>query len=264
MPTKSQTKPNSDIPASDAGIPATHPKMDVLKDMLGAGVHIGHRTSNWCPKMASFIHGVKGTVHVFNLERTLEKLEEAERFIEEIVAEGGVVLFVGTKPSAREIVKSAAIRCGMPYVTVRWLGGTLTNFKTLSERIKYFKDLEAKKASGELEKYPKKEQVLFNRELAELEEKFGGTKNLAGLPQVIFVVDIVAEETAVREARRMHISTVAIVDTNADPTTVTHPIPANDDAMSSISYLVNRVADSIAKTRTARAAKKLEEESKEE
>lgn len=258
-----KVRTNDAIPA-EAGIPVIHPKMDVLRDMLAAGVHIGHRTSNWCPKMAPFIHGVKGTVHVFNLERTLEKLEEAETFVSEIAGEGGVVLFVGTKPSAKDIVKNAAVRCGMPYVCVRWLGGTLTNFKTLSERIKYFKDLEAKKASGELEKYPKKEQVLFNRELLELEEKFGGTKNLVTLPQALFVVDILAEETAVREARRMHIPTVAVVDTNADPTAVTHPIPANDDALSAIAYVANRIADAIQKARAARAVKKLSEESTEE
>ncbi len=246
MSTNQQTKAEDVIPA-EAGIPVTHPKLPVLLEMLKAGVHFGHRTSRWSPKMHSYIHGSKGSVHVINLESTLEKLEEAEALVEHLAHDGKMVLFVGTKPSAKEIVESEAKRCFMPYVINRWLGGTLTNFTSLSKRLKYLDDLEAKRQRGELAKYTKKEQVDFDKELKELLEKFGGIRALTKIPDALFIVDITKETTAVREAKRMKVPVLALVDTNADPTQVSHPIPANDDAVTSVLYIVKRIADAILK-----------------
>lgn len=235
----------SDVSATEAGVSTAHPKLGVLQDMLQVGVHFGHRTSRWSPTMQPYIHGTKGTVHIINLERTLEKLEEAETFLEGLAKEGKIILFVGTKPPVREIVEREAVRCDMPHVTNRWLGGTLTNFKSLSDRLKHFADLEGKKQRGELSKYTKKERVDFDKELKDLETKFGGIKHLTKTPDALFIVDITKETTAVREAKRMKVPTVALVDTNADPTQVTHPIPANDDAISSVTYLVGRIAEAV-------------------
>ncbi|MDO8557584.1 MAG: 30S ribosomal protein S2 [bacterium] len=240
-----------DVIPAEAGIPVSHPKLNVLLEMLREGVHFGHRTSRWSPKMYNYVHGTKGTIHVINLESTLEKLEEAEAFVENLGREGKTVLFVGTKPSACAIIESEAKRCLMPHVVNRWLGGTLTNFSSLSKRLKYLDDLEAKKQRGELAKYTKKERVDFDKELAELEEKFGGIRQLTKIPDALFIVDITKETTAVREAKRMRVPTIALVDTNADPTLVTHPIPANDDAITAVSYIVKRIADAILKGKSA-------------
>lgn len=237
--------------AAETAAASDHPKFQVLKEMLKAGVHMGHRTSRWSPKMHTYIQGVKGTVHILDLEKTLQKLEAVEKFVEQLAKDGKVVLFVGTKPSARVIVEAEAKRCGMPYVTNRWLGGTLTNFTSLSGRLRHFLDLEAKKQKGELEKYTKKERVDFDKELGDLETKFGGIKYLNRIPDALFIIDITEEMTAVKEAQRVGIPSLALVDTNADPTLVTHPIPANDDAMSAVTFIVARIADAVIKGKTA-------------
>lgn len=235
----------------EKGSAAAHPEVSTLQAMLDAGVHFGHRASRWSPKMQPYIHGLKGSVHVINVERTLEKLKEAEAFVEAIARKGGTVLFVGTKPSAKEIVEREAVRAGMPFMVNRWLGGLLTNFKSLSERLKYFLDLEGKRQRGELEKYTKKERLAFDKELAELEVKFGGVRQLVKTPDALYIVDVTHEETAAREARRIKMPTVAIIDTNADPTSVTHPVPGNDDAISSIGFITVRIADAILRGKAA-------------
>lgn len=240
-----------DVTAQELGISEAHPKFEVLRTMLQAGVHFGHRTSRWSPRMEPYIHSIKGTIHVINLECTLKKLEEAEVFVEELVRTGKTLLFVGTKPSAKSIVENEAKRCGMPHVTNRWLGGTLTNFPVIASRLKYFLDLEEKRCTGELAKYPKHEQIQFEKLLKDLEVKFGGIKGLQKPPDALFVVDIVSDHTAVREARRVNVPTVALVDTNADPLLVTHPIPANDDAISSVSFVVTRIADAVLRGKNA-------------
>jgi small subunit ribosomal protein S2 len=229
----------------------SHPKYELLKAMAEAGVHFGHKTSSWSPKMQQYIHGTKGTVHVINLEQTIEKLEAAEAFVADLAQKGGVMLFVGTKPPAKTIVEAEAKRCGMPYVTNRWLGGTLTNFSAISKRLKYFLDLEERKSRGELAKYTKKEQLEFSKELKDLESKFGGIKFLGKAPDALFIIDITKETTAVSEAARTGVPTVAMVDTNADPTKVTHAIPANDDAITSIAFIMARIADAVLKGKSA-------------
>lgn len=258
MTAQLQTKHESNGSSQEVfDTPATHPKIEILREMVKAGVHFGHHTSRWSPRIAPYLHGAKGAVHLFNLEKTLEKLEVAENFVRDLAAGNKIILFVGTKPAARLAVREAALRCAMPYVHRRWLGGTLTNFRSLSERTRYFRDLEAKRSTGELAKYTKREQLLFSRQLADLEEKFGGIKNMTELPSALFIVDIVEEAIAIREAKRVGIPTVAIVDTNADPTLVTYPIPANDDAQSSVAFLINRVTSAIEAGRASKSAEVL-------
>src|SRR3989344_3949543 len=243
-----------DVSPQEAGVIEAHPKFAVLRAMLQAGVHFGHRTSRWSPNMEPYIHGVKGSVHVINLESTLEKLEAAEAFVEDLARSGKVLLFVGTKPSAKNIVETEAKRCGVPHVTNRWLGGTLTNFPVIASRLKYFLDLEEKRCTGELAKYPKHEQIQFEKLLKDLEVKFGGIKGLQKPPDALFVVDITSDHTAVREAKRIHVPVVALVDTNANPLLVTHPIPANDDAVSSVHFIVQRITDAVLRGKTAAQA----------
>ncbi len=216
-----------------------------LLELLKAGVHFGHRSSRWYPKMSQYIFGTRNNVHIVDLEKTLAKLKEAADFIRETVARGGVVLFVGTKTQAAEIVKRHAIDCGMPYVTNRWLGGTLTNFKQIRSRIKHFLDLKEKHAKGELQKYTKKEQLLFAREIEDLDEKIGGISSLQRVPNALFVVDVKDEETAVREAENIGIKVVAICDTNINPDPIAYCIPGNDDAVKSIELVTRVMAEAV-------------------
>lgn len=216
-----------------------------LEEMEKAGVHFGHRISRLHPKMEPFVAGVKNTVHVFDLQKSAKEFEGALKLIAGLAAEGKVILFVGTKPQARDLVKNAAVACKMPYVAERWLGGTLTNFETLSKRIQYFKDLERKKLSGELEKYTKKERLNFDKELEGLKNKFEGIKEMVKLPDAVLIMDIRKDDTCVREARRKKIPSIGITDTNVDPTLVDYPIPANDDAISSIKYILDKIQEII-------------------
>ena len=216
-----------------------------IEEMQTAGVNFGHAISKLHPKMKQYVAGVKNTVHVFDLEKTAKEFENALKFIAGLAKEGKIILFVGTKIQVREIVKNAAIACGMPYVADRWLGGTITNFDTISKRVQYFKDFERKKASGDLEKYTKKERLMFDRELETLKHKFDGIKDMSKLPDAVFIFDMKKDITCAREAKRKGIPIIGVVDTNIDPSMVDYIIPANDDAISSIKYILEKVQETI-------------------
>ena len=204
-----------------------------MRQMLEAGVHFGHQTRFWNPKMAEFIFGERNKIHIINLEKTQPLYAEGANFIKHVVSDGGVVLFVGTKRSAREAVQREASRCEMPYVNQRWLGGMLTNFKTVRQSIKRL-DLTEMKANGTLEKRGKKEGTMLRREMDKLDRSLGGIKDMDSLPDVIFVIDVGHENIAIHEARKLGIPVVAIVDTNCSPDGVDYVIPGNDDAMRAI------------------------------
>src|SRR3989338_1480523 len=217
----------------------------VVDEMTKAGLQFGHKTSKTHPKMKPYIAGIRNTVHIFNLDKTKEKLEAALVFVESIVKEGKTLLLVGTKVQIRELVKNVAAECDIPFVTERWIGGTLTNFETIQKRVTYMKELEEKKKTGELEKYTKKEQAQFNKEIQELEKKYGGVLNLPQLPDVVFICDLDENNLALREAVKKEIKVVAICDTNIDPTPIDYVIPANDDAVSSMQYILERLKETI-------------------
>lgn len=216
-----------------------------VEEMAQAGVNFGHRVSKLHPKMKPYVSGIKNNVNVFDLEKTQKELEKALDFISKLISEGKVLLFVGTKIQMKNLVKTTAEECGLPYVSERWLGGTITNFETISKRVEYFKDLERKKIAGELEKYTKKERLNFDKEIASLKIKFEGIKSMTKLPDAIFLLDIKKDETCLREAKRKGIKVVALCDTNVDPTPVDYPIPANDDAISSVKYILEKVKETI-------------------
>ena len=202
-----------------------------MRQMLEAGVHFGHQTRYWNPKMAPYIFGQRNKIHIINLERTLPLYNEAAEFVRRVVADSGTILFVGTKRSAREALRGEAVRCGMPHVSHRWLGGMLTNFKTVKQSIKRLTDLEAMGEDGTFEALSKKEVLRLRRETAKLERSLGGIKGMTALPDVLFIVDVGHENIALREARKLGIPVVAVVDTNCSPTEVEYVIPGNDDAM---------------------------------
>ncbi len=217
-----------------------------IRDLLAAGAHFGHKTSRWHPAMKPFIHSRRGDNYIINLEETVKALNDALKFIEERVAAGEQVLFVSTKRQAKNLVKATAEKVGQPYVTERWLGGMLTNTNTISARLKHLKDLENKMASGELaNRYNKLEVQRFAEEIEAMNVKFGGIKEMSKNPGVVFIIDIPEEVNAVLEARKLNIPTVALVDTNADPRMVTHPIPCNDDAIKTIELVLGYVADAV-------------------
>lgn len=218
-----------------------------IKDLLAAGAHFGHKTSRWHPKMAQYIHSKRAGSHIIDLTKTVEGLEEALPFITKLVAGGKQVLFVGTKRQAKDIVRTAAEEVKMPFVTERWMGGMLTNVATVSARIKHLKSLEAKMASGELaNRYNKLEVQRFQEEIDDLNHKYGGIKDLGGQPGAVFVVDVVAEENAINEAKRLGVPVIAIVDTNANPDKIDYVIPANDDAIKSIQLIIDYVKAAVA------------------
>jgi len=224
-------------------------KLDT-EEMAQAGVHFGHRTSGVHPKMKPYLFGVRNTVHIIDLEKTAEKFKEALTFLQQLISEDKILLLVGTKIQAKDLVKSIAKECGLPYVSERWLGGTFTNFETIKKRIDYFKDLERKKAEGELEKYTKKERADIDKELMDLELKVGGIKNLTKLPEAIFVLDMKKDTLAIKEAKRKGVKVIAIADTNTDPGLADYPIPANDDAISSLKYILEKVKETIIGVKT--------------
>ncbi len=223
------------------------PTTDVdIKQLLEAGAHFGHKTERWHPKMAPYIHSKRGGSHIIDLTKTVEKLEPALAFLQETAAQGKQILLVGTKRQAQEIIAKAAEATGMPYVTQRWLGGLLTNVATISGRIKHLKDLETKMDSGALAvKYNKLELQRFQEEIDAMNVMYGGVKHMAVRPGALFVVDILHEANAVREAKKLDIPVVAIVDTNADPSLVTYPIPCNDDAIKTIELITSYVVQAI-------------------
>jgi small subunit ribosomal protein S2 len=216
-----------------------------MLEMLQAGVHFGHKASKWHPKMKPYIFGERSDIHIINLEETAKKLKEALEFIKKTTASGGVVLFVGSKDQAKEIVKRHAKEAGMPYVVTRWLGGTFTNFKTIKGVTDRFTDLKNKTATGGLAKYTKKEQLNFQKEIVKLEELVGGIETLKKLPEAVFVVDVRAEKTAVAEAKKKKVTVVALCDTNINPDEVDYPVPSNDDAVKAIEMMVGLVAAAV-------------------
>jgi small subunit ribosomal protein S2 len=217
-----------------------------MRRMLEAGVHFGHQTRFWNPKMAPFIFGERNKIHIINLEKTLPLFGEACNFVRKLVADGGTVLFVGSKRAARQAVAEEAARCGMPYVSQRWLGGMLTNFKTIRQSIKRLKDLEEITAadSGRTE-FTKKEMLTLSRERDKLERGLGGIKDMDSLPDAVFIIDVGHEEIAVKEANKLGIPVVAIVDTNCSPEGIDYPVPGNDDAMRAIQLYAAGVADAV-------------------
>jgi len=216
-----------------------------MRRMLEAGVHFGHQTRFWNPKMAQYIFGERNKIHIINLETTVPLYKAASEFVRKLVAEGGVLLFVGSKRAAREAVATEAVRCGMPYVTQRWLGGMLTNFKTIRQSIKRLKTLEEITEPGATVDFTKKEMLGLVREKIKLERTLGGIKNMDALPSAVFLIDVGHEEIAVREARKLGIPVVAVVDTNCCPDGIEYPIPGNDDAMRAIQLYAEGIADAV-------------------
>ena len=222
-----------------------------MREMLEAGVHFGHQTRFWNPKMAPFIFGERNKIHIVNLEKSLPLYSDASNFLGRMAANRGTVLFVGTKRAAEEVVAREAQRCGMPFVDRRWLGGMLTNFGTVKESIKRLKELEELIESGGLDRVSKKEGLSMQRELAKLERSLGGIKNMGGLPDVMFIIDVGHEKIAVREAVKLGIPVVGVVDTNNDPDGVDYVIPGNDDSIRAIELYVRGAADAILEGRQA-------------
>lgn len=216
-----------------------------MKALLETGVHFGHRTRKWNPHMKSYIFTERNGIHIIDLQQTLESLEESYALVRDTVANGGKILFVGTKRQAQETIQLEAERCGMPYVNDRWLGGTLTNWRTIRSRIHELKDLERRREEGEFELLTKKEALLLNRKIDKLQGRLGGIREMGGLPEILFVVDVKREETAVHEANLLEIPVVALVDTNCEPGKVDYVIPANDDAIRAIKLLTSTMADAV-------------------
>lgn len=216
-----------------------------MMDMLKAGAHFGHLTAKWHPKMEPYIFTAREKVHIIDLQKTIEALEKALTFIASEASRGKKILFVATKRQARDVVKEAAESCGMPYVTGRWLGGTLTNFETISKQIKKLHDYYQMEKSGQLAKYKKREQLMIKEEIERLEKNVGGIKDLKQLPDALFIIDIDREAIALKEAKVKNIPVVALVDTNVNPEKVDYPIPANDDAIASITLFVNFIAQTV-------------------
>jgi small subunit ribosomal protein S2 len=217
-----------------------------IKQLLEAGAHFGHKTERWHPKMAPYVHSKRGGTHIIDLAQTVVKLDEALDFLTKTAAAGKQVLLVGTKRQAQDIIKKTAIETGMPYVTERWLGGMLTNWNTIGGRVKYVKDLEARMESGELaNKYNKLEVQRFQEEIEAMNVLYGGIKDMNSRPGAVFIVDVISDANAVREANKLKLPIVAIVDTNADPSQVTYPIPANDDAIKTIQLIADYVKQAI-------------------
>ncbi|MGD0577166.1 MAG: 30S ribosomal protein S2 [Candidatus Staskawiczbacteria bacterium] len=223
-----------------------------VDEMAAAGVNLGHKVSKLHPKMKPYVSGIKNNVNIFDLEKTAKELQKALAFVSKTVSEGKTIVFVGTKIQLKAIIQAAAEECGIPYVTERWLGGTFTNFETIQKRVSYFKDLEKKRETGELEKYTKRERLDFDREIAKLKTKFEGVRNMAKLPDAVFIFGLDKDITCAREAKRRGIKIVAIVDTNVNPDIVDYPIPANDDAISAVSYIIEKVKETILNSKQAK------------
>lgn len=232
-----------------------------MRQMLEAGVHFGHQTRYWSPKMAPYIFGARNKIHVVNLEKTLPLFEDAMNYLGKVAAKGGTVMFVGTKRSARDAIRSEAERCGMPYVNQRWLGGMLTNFKTVKQSIKRLKDIEAMDADGSFGRIGKKEVLMLQRESAKLDRSLGGIKDMRTVPDVMFVIDVGYEKIAIKEAKKLGIPVVAVVDTNNTPDGVDYVIPGNDDAIRAIQLFVTAAADAVVegKASTATAPEVIDE-----
>lgn len=218
-----------------------------LLELLKSGAHFGHATSRWNPKMKPYIFTVRNNIHILDLEKTRQHLLKAASFVSDVAATGGTVLFIGTKRQSKEITRQAAIACGMPYVNVRWLGGTFTNFKTIQRTIRKLEKLHELKENGELEtRYTKKERLLVEREIEKLEKLFEGVKTMKKLPEAIFVTDINYDDIAVSEARKTKVKIIGLVDSNSDPSKVDYAIPCNDDATKAVELVATVMAEAIA------------------
>ncbi len=234
-----------------------------MKALLEAGVHFGHRARRWHPKMKSYIFTERNGVHIIDLQQTMNRLDKAYTVVRDVVADGGTVLFVGTKRQAQEIIKMEADRCGMPYVNQRWLGGTLTNFRTIRQRVDYLIDLERQRDAGEFEKLTKKEALKMMRLISKLERRVGGLREMHELPKIVYVVDIRRETLAVKEANKLGIPVVAMVDTNCDPDPIDYVIPSNDDAIRAIRLITSIIADAVIEGQSIREAEEAERETEE-
>jgi len=222
-----------------------------MRQMLEAGVHFGHQTRYWNPKMGPYIFGARGKIHIINLEKTLPLFQDAMNFVSAIAQKRGTILFVGTKRSAREAIKDEAERCGMPYMAQRWLGGTLTNFATVKKSVARLKELESAETDGTFEKLVKHEVLGLRRERDKLEASLGGIKDMGRLPDALFVIDIGHENIAVQEAKKLGIPVIAVVDTNYDPNLVDYAIPGNDDAIRAVQLYVRAAADAVLEGKAA-------------
>ena len=216
-----------------------------MRQMLEAGVHFGHQTRFWNPKMAPFIFGHRNKIHIINLEKTLPMYNDALKYVRQLAANRGTILFVGTKRQSRDTIAEEANRSGMPYVNTRWLGGMLTNFKTLKSSIKKLKDMEAQAEAGDLERMSKKEALVFEREMIKLEKSIGGVKDMGGIPDAILVVDVGYHKIAITEANKLGVPVIAVVDTNHSPEGVDYVIPGNDDASKAVALYTQGMADAI-------------------
>ena len=221
-----------------------------MRQMLEAGVHFGHQTRYWNPKMAPYIFGHRNKIHIINLEKTLALYQDAVKFVRQLAANKGNILFVGTKRQAREILHEEAVRCGMPYVDHRWLGGMLTNFKTVKQSIKRLKEMEGMVEDGSLERLSKKEALGIQRELAKLQRSLGGIKDLPGLPDALFIIDVGYHKGAVTEAVKLGIPVVAVIDTNHSPDKIAYVIPGNDDSSRAIRLYARGMADAVLEGRS--------------
>jgi len=230
-----------------------------MKELLEAGVHFGHQTKRWNPKMQKYIFGERNGIYIIDLQKTLKKFREAYAFVRDLAAGGGTMLFIGTKKQAQDTVFDEATRCGMFYVNQRWLGGTLTNFQTIRKSITRLKKIEEMKEAGEYERLPKKEALELDRERQKLEKALIGIKAMEQLPSSVFIVDPRKERIAVAEAQRLGIPIVAIVDTNCDPTGIDYPVPGNDDAIRAVRLISSRIADAILEGRGTLAKDEAEE-----
>jgi len=220
-----------------------------MRQLLEAGVHFGHQTRRWNPKMKRFIHGERNGIYIIDLQQTLGRIETSYSFVRDLVADGGTILFVGTKKQAQDPVRSYAESCGMPYVNERWLGGMLTNYQTMSKRVAKMKEYQRMRDSGEFEAMPKKEALLISRELVKLERNLGGIRNMERTPSAIFVLDTKKEDIAVTEANKLGLPIVAVVDTNCDPDIIQYVIPGNDDAIRSANLMCRVIADAVTEGR---------------
>jgi len=222
-----------------------------IKELLEAGAHFGHQTSRWNPKMKKYIFTQRNGIHIIDLEQTLGMLAKARDFVRELVADGGTILFVGTKKQAQEAVEQEAKRCSMPYVNVRWLGGMLTNFVTIQSRIDYLVRLEDQLAKGDFENLPKKESLKLQEEIKRLNFQMGGFKDMTTLPSALFIIDPTKEKIALAEAKRMKTPVVGVVDTNCDPDPIDYIIPANDDAIRAVKFITSKIADAVLEGKAA-------------
>jgi len=230
-----------------------------IKQLLEAGAHFGHQTSRWHPRMKTYIFTKRNGIHIIDLEQTVSMLDKACNFIRQVAAEGGSILFVGTKKQAQEAVAEEAQRCGMYYVNQRWLGGVLTNFATIQARIDYLVRLEDRQDKGDLNRLPKKEALKLQEEIVRLNRQIGGIKEMTSLPSALFIIDPTKERIALAEAKRVGIPVVAIADTNCNPDEIDYPIPANDDAIKTIKLICTKITDSVIEGKTGEAGVPIEE-----